>query len=1079
MRKKRSVIAMLLCAVMVVSIMAGKLPGHSVKAAWDGSTITVKVVDDKNAPVSGVMLMLESDGFPGQGDGIFEDGTDAQGIATFDMSTLFEGDYFTLQPASDSPYTCNTTVEIEYDTNYDIYVDGSLDTYDGSEILLTVQAPAGDIVDKSALDQAIANAKKKTEADYTPESYAEVKKALTAAETVQGKADATQDEVDAAATALNDAVKNLVVVKKDWDTVTIKAVEEIDGKEVPVEGLPLLLYYEQDGRDRTFINPTGKDGTTSYRTRRGGYAEVSGAEYELRIGTGSEYVYADPANPIKIVFRGGSIDIFIDTVNGTAYKGEEVVLKVAKKGGTGPQITDGAKGIWIAGSKEGLAFRSSEAVTRVLVDGGEIPAASYTKTEGDAVITLGADYLATLLAGVHTIALESASGTAETTFTVAMDPTDIPAYNDIDAYQYKDFSEKETVAVPALSVKDEKGGSVSDTVKFVVFNSTLQKVESRVESAGGKLPELNLIKNHNYTIYTEDKNYTMDNYLYVWVRDNKDGTAGIVDIKKTDIKWLIPDKEIETTTYLYPAVDSIQIKKRTSPTDDPSQERRRQMRLDVLTEGLSPIPNVNVELVSEFETVKDTSNANGKIYVDLLEDVNYVVTVQSDDWDVLSFPLVVKDKSEFTAPKLMYDHTNCHGVDKILLVSKGEGHKYDTIITSFSGRTRATGFNFNDVLLMEKELDKGLVTGLDGKDYDVLEITTINPHRWEVCKLPIGEFQITETLAKAKGVEAVYYLKDGSLEPLEFEQKGKDVTFTMTSMAMYPIVLVYNEEGLPEYDGKTVEVTAVDESNRPVANLHLYLQTEGGSEGEKLPFGKYTDASGKALYTVSGKETDGGVYEVQIEKADNYAYADPDSPVTVTFGKGADGGRAITKVNGAEYAGEEVLLKVTQTGPVIIEGANSVWKLGSKEGLVFRSDAEFKDFIRVLLDGEELDPKHYTVTEGSTVVTVSADYLASLPKGTHTIAIESTTGVATAAFMIEGEGEPGTPKPEPGTPTPGTPKPEPGTSQPDGASSGAGGKSGASGTPQTGDAAPIGGYGALMIAAAAVIAAELKRRSTR
>ena len=105
----------------------------------------------------------------------------------------------------------------------------------------------------------------------------------------------------------------------------------------------------------------------------------------------------------------------------------------------------------------------------MLVDGGEIPAASYTKTEGDAVITLGADYLATLLAGVHTIALESASGTAETTFTVAMDPTDIPAYNDIDAYQYKDFREKETVAVPALSVKDEKGGSVSDTVKFVVF----------------------------------------------------------------------------------------------------------------------------------------------------------------------------------------------------------------------------------------------------------------------------------------------------------------------------------------------------------------------------------------------------------------------------------------------------------------------------------------------------------------------------------------------------------------------------------------------------------------------------------
>ena len=145
--------------------------------------------------------------------------------------------------------------------------------------------------------------------------------------------------------------------------------------------------------------------------------------------------------------------------------------------------------------------------------------------------------------------------------------------------------------------------------------------------------------------------------------------------------------------------------------------------------------------------------------------------------------------------------------------------------------------------------------------------------------------------------------------------------------------------------------------------------------------------------------------------------------------------------------------------------------------------AEFKDFIRVLLDGEELDPKHYTVAEGSTIVTVSADYLASLPGGRHTIAIESTTGVATAAFTVEGEGEPGTPQPEPGTPKPepGTPKPEPGTPQPEPGTPQPepGTPKPEPGTPQTGDAAPIGGYGALMIAAAAVIAAELKRRSIR
>lgn len=1111
MRKKRSVIAMLLCAVMVVSVMAGKLPGHSAKAGnYDGTYITVKVVDEKGSPVQGVELYIDAcfDEGGGNSDSSFRlpfpNPTGADGKTTFtvpgaddvDMDTYW---YYIRLKKTDS-YTSDELIPVEFyvDEFEDIPV--TVDTvndspYDGSDVTFTVQSTGAN---KIELNKAIAAAKALIESDYTADSYAAVTTARQEAEKVQANAQATQDEVDKALADLNNAIDSLQRASKDWDSFTIRAVEEIEGQEVPIEGLSFVLANSGDstgGGNYAFSKPTDADGKATYSAGGLKGDETPNVEYELKLsGANEDFCLCDSAGQVKVTFKRSGAKMVIATINGKAYTtGEEVTVKVTRKSGSGPQVIEGAKGIWVAGSKEGLAFRCSEAVTRVLVDGKELQAASYTKAEGNVLITLGTDYLATLLAGVHTIGLESAAGTAEATFTVAMDPTDIPAYNDIDAYQYKDFSEKETVAVPALSVKDEKGNAVSDTVKFVVFNSTLQKVESRVESAGGKLPELNLIKNHNYTIYTEDENYTMDNYLYVWVRVNNDGTAGIVDIKDTDIKWLIPGKEIDTTTYKYPAVDSIAVKKRTAPVADPAEDRRYRMDLEVVTEDFTLIPNVNIELVSELETVKATSDANGKIRVNLLEDVNYVVTVKSDIWDVLSFPLVVKDKSEFTAPKQTYDHTNCHGVNQIRVVSKGTGHKYDTIITSFSGRTRVTGFNFNDVLLMEKELDKSLVTGLDGKDYEVLEITTINPHRWEICKLPVGEFRITETLTQAKGVEAVYYLKDGSLEPLEFEQKGKDVSFTMTSMAMYPVVLVYNEEGLPEYDGKTVEVTAVDESNRPVANLHLYLQTEGSST--KLPFGKYTDASGKALYTVSGKETDGGVYEVQIEKADNYAYADPNSPVTVTFGKGADGGRAITEVNGAEYAGEEVLLKVKQTGPVITEGANSVWKAGSKEGLVFRSDAEFKDFIRVLLDGEVLDPKYYTVAEGSTIVTVDAGYLASLPEGSHTIAIESTTGVATTEFTIEGEGEPepGTPtEPEPGTPgqpEPGTPgQPEPGTpgqpvidtpAQPESAPGDAGGngaKGGASGTPKTGDAAPIGAYAALMIAAGAAIAAELKRR---
>ena len=70
--------------------------------------------------------------------------------------------------------------------------------------------PAGQTVNKDALNAAIGEAKKLTEADYTPESWKPFADALKAAEDVLSKADATQDEVNAAVKALTDAKTALV-----------------------------------------------------------------------------------------------------------------------------------------------------------------------------------------------------------------------------------------------------------------------------------------------------------------------------------------------------------------------------------------------------------------------------------------------------------------------------------------------------------------------------------------------------------------------------------------------------------------------------------------------------------------------------------------------------------------------------------------------------------------------------------------------------------------------------------------------------------------------------------------------------
>lgn len=90
--------------------------------------------------------------------------------------------------------------------------------------------------------------------------------------------------------------------------------------------------------------------------------------------------------------------------------------------------------------------------------------------------------------------------------------------------------------------------------------------------------------------------------------------------------------------------------------------------------------------------------------------------------------------------------------------------------------------------------------------------------------------------------------------------------------------------------------------------------------------------------------------------------------------------------------------------PVIIEGAGGEWTKESGATLRFRSDAGISSFLRVEVDGTVVDAKSYTVTEGSTIVTFTAEYLESLATGKHTVAIVSSISgeekKATAEFTV-------------------------------------------------------------------------------
>ena len=86
--------------------------------------------------------------------------------------------------------------------------------------------------------------------------------------------------------------------------------------------------------------------------------------------------------------------------------------------------------------------------------------------------------------------------------------------------------------------------------------------------------------------------------------------------------------------------------------------------------------------------------------------------------------------------------------------------------------------------------------------------------------------------------------------------------------------------------------------------------------------------------------------------------------------------------------------------PEIIQGDEATWTKGGGQPLSFTSNAAYADFQKARVDGQTLDPAHYTVEQGSTIVTLKAAYLESLDPGEHTLDIVSSTGTATATFTI-------------------------------------------------------------------------------
>lgn len=467
----------------------------------------------------------------------------------------------------------------------------------------------------------------------------------------------------------------------------------------------------------------------------------------------------------------------------------------------------------------------------------------------------------------------------------------VKKYHDIPAYQMRDVYSQKQVKIGPIDVLDGEKlyseSNVKDDVTFTIYNSTLQKIDQVVTTKDGKLPELTLTEDFNYIFMVLDngseRSQRRMNRCYIWIHDGK-----MLDIKsyeKNLSEWKKYNKGKDVTDRVrlsrYNEITQLRVFDKDNDEDtsrldankNAPKETKELGNIFVYYKGKPVGEGVNIIFTSDRETVEAKTDANGKVHPVLLEDVNYMVSTDDSRYDIEPFPIAAKDKSEYELGRYFYDHSTCHRVglryeapnekgeiqimadEPITLLDKGQAHKHDKPLTSLSGNVTVEGMQFKDIVLLDRKVNRD-IPELGEKDYRVMDITTVNPHRGEICKLASGDFTVT-TSSFGRTVDNVYRIDaNGALQKCDFEQKDGKVRFHVNALPAESVVLEYSNEIDPVLKLSATAYTYNGKVRKPSVAVKAGEKTFSASEfavkysGGRKNVGKYS-----VIVTMKGKYT--------------------------------------------------------------------------------------------------------------------------------------------------------------------------------------------------------------------------------
>lgn len=476
--------------------------------------------------------------------------------------------------------------------------------------------------------------------------------------------------------------------------------------------------------------------------------------------------------------------------------------------------------------------------------------------------------------------------------TTAFGASAVKKYHSIPAYQMRDVYSNQKVEIGPIDVLNGKYSYsdhlVDSDVTFTIYNSTLQKIDQVVTTKDGKLPKFTLTEGFNYIFMVLDNSEWYMANRYFWVHngklcDIKSYEPNLKALKKRKGEDYKPtDKERENC---YDKVSSISVVPFNNQSDSTDRlNGNRNDNIYVYYQGKEAKEGINITFTSDRETVTAKTDEYGRVQPILLEDVNYMVSTDDPNYEIDPFPIAVKDKSEYSDYKIwsyknryFYDHSTCHRVglryeakkkdgeiitvtdEPITLLDKGQAHKHDKPLTSISGNVTVEGMQFKDIVLLERKVNRD-IPELGEKDYRVMNITTVNPHRGEICKLASGDFTVT-TSSFGRTVDNVYRIDaNGALQKCDFEQKNGKVRFHVNALPAESVVLEYSNEINPVLKLSATAYTYNGKVRKPSVAVKAGEKTFSASEfavkysGGRKNVGKYSvTVTMKGKYT--GKKT--------------------------------------------------------------------------------------------------------------------------------------------------------------------------------------------------------------------------------